>query len=248
MEKITFTFKGENIQIFCEDDNNLGDICEKLISKYGNDINILNFIYGKTENNNKYMKCKIRGQNIYQFEEKANNEKINYNCNKHNKSYVSYCLECEKDLCINCVKNHNKNHRNEKYKKIKPKIKDIKIIIENIKKNFDKLKNIVKKIINTLLYTIKKVENIYREYNDLLKNYELQMINYELLQKMNKIKDNTIIEYLNKLNDNDNINNKMQNIISIYNKIIKNESNNEITIKYKLNKNEDKVRNLFQIL
>ena len=40
------------------------------------------------------------------------------------------------------------------------------------------------------------------------------------------MKNNNIFDYFNILNDKDNINNKIKNIISLYNKVIKNENDN----------------------
>ena len=41
-----------------------------------------------------------QSNNQFVFHVSDGTNTINYNCNKHNKSYISYCLGCEKDLCI----------------------------------------------------------------------------------------------------------------------------------------------------
>ena len=43
-----------------------------------------------------------------------------YKCNIHNKNYIIYCNNCNKNLCEKCEEVHNKKHKKIFYKEKKP--------------------------------------------------------------------------------------------------------------------------------
>ena len=55
-----------------------------------------------------------KNHNIIKYNEK------NYKCEIHLKGYNSYCLQCEKNICILCEKQHNEHEiirqNNTKYR------------------------------------------------------------------------------------------------------------------------------------
>ena len=58
----------------------------------------------------------IKSHNIIDYDKKFNI------CFEHNNPFISYCFNCNKNLCNQCEKNHNK-HKMVLYKEIKPKKK-----------------------------------------------------------------------------------------------------------------------------
>ena len=103
----------------------------------------------------------IKGHNIIDYHNKYNV------CVDHNDIFVSYCSNCNKNLCQRCEKIHS-GHKIILYKEIKPnknKIEEIKAIINELKlkmnKNYKKLQNIKYWIEQTLI-------NYEKKYKDFL--------------------------------------------------------------------------------
>ena len=139
--------------------------------------------------------------------------KRNIICNIHNDFYVKYCTECNKDICYKCKDDH-RNHNKIDYEDI---------IHDNENNNelsnyIDKLYNIIDEIIGKL----KKIKDNMKIYNNISnKIIENDNRNYETLKNKNEFINfnNKIIADIKKILNNNNINEKLQNIISIYNKI-----------------------------
>ena len=86
-------------------------------------------ICDKCKNNkyyyNKFYKC-INGKNICPICAEIYKSKDNiidydyrfYICNKHNNKYISYCKNCNMNLCNKCENDH-KNHKIQQYKEMK---------------------------------------------------------------------------------------------------------------------------------
>ena len=153
--------------------------------------------------------------NIINYEEKS------FICDIHFEPYNSYCSSCQKDLCLNCVFEH-KNHEiisyvemisNISLKNEREKFHEKK---EHIKKDID---NIINKLIN-MINSIDNCFNICEQAININKNGK-NGLNYFLLQNINEIssfKDNFSYD-INRIIGEQNILNKFNNIIELYNKM-----------------------------
>jgi len=153
--------------------------------------------------------------NIINYEEKS------FICDLHFEPYNSYCSSCQKDLCLNCVFEH-KNHEiisyvemisNISIKNEREKFHEKK---EHIKKDID---NIINKLIN-MINSIDNCFNICEQAININKNGK-NGLNYFLLQNINEIstfKDNFSYD-INRIIGEQNILNKFNNIIELYNKM-----------------------------
>ena len=194
---------------------------------------------------NKFYRCNICKMNLCPLcksNHKNNHKIINYNnknyiCEIHNMNYNKYCKDCKINICMMCFKEH-KNHLIINYEEILINKED-KIKEKNkLKEYTNKLNNNIDNIIN-MLNEIKDNINKYNNiYNNLINNYNCENINYEILYNINEFNkyNNIIIEDINKIINDNNINNKFNNIINIYykmkNKIFEKDPNN---LKYILN-------------
>jgi len=192
-----------------------------IICQYCNKIN-------ENNNNNIYLclkcnhniceSCKSthdKTHNIINYEEKS------FICDLHFEPYNSYCSSCQKDLCLNCVFEH-KNHEiisyvemisNISIKNEREKFHEKK---EHIKKDID---NIINKLIN-MINSIDNCFNICEQAININKNGK-NGLNYFLLQNINEIstfKDNFSYD-INRIIGEQNILNKFNNIIELYNKM-----------------------------
>jgi hypothetical protein len=78
--------------------------------------------------------CKDSVDNAIKVSEKY------FKCNKHNEEFISYCNDCNINLCYNCERNHSK-HKRIYLKQIKMKENKI----EEIKNNLKEFKDILNK-------------------------------------------------------------------------------------------------------
>ena len=184
--------------------------------------------------------CKIKHDNSHTI---INYEKKNYICDKHNEIYIKYCKRCKENICTLC-ENEHKNHKNENeaYGDILPNIDKIKEKVNILRKEIDKFNNKIKELIYKLNKVMEYMEIYYKINDNILNNYNIKNRNYEILENINEINNNNIIEEIQAINNDDNINNQVNNIINIYNKMI-NKDISEISIIYNIDKREnDKIR------
>jgi len=187
-------------------------------------------------------------------------DKKNYICDEHDEIFKSYCKECNINLCSKCEIGHN-NHEIINYKNILPDENKIKEEIKEFKNRIDKLNNKIDNIIKILNKVKSNFEIYYNINNEILKNYIKENINYKILYNINEIKNNIKIKDIDEIINDNNINNEFKNIMNIYNKMMTNEGNkntslkndldkkeinkkndNEITIIYKINPKDSKIR------
>ena len=105
--------------------------------------------------------CKLnhdKSHNIINYDLK------NYICDIHNEKYISYCKNCNKNICIYCSNEHN-NHEVNLYK-IENKDNKIKEL-EELRSKIDNLNEDIKEIINKLNIVMKNIEI----YSNICKNY-----------------------------------------------------------------------------
>ena len=188
--------------------------CERyqLIFKYENYTNILDMdeILNLILQNNLFIKNEEENKNILEQ---------TYNCEIHNKKYITYC-ECRKNLCELCLKEEHSTHKqllnNDisecKINKFKSKVKSLKYKYLKVFINYRyKIKDLVKELNNknnsdNFKEQIKlKADSMFRPIKELF-----NMIIYF------SIINNLIEEKLNLLNEKYNYN-IVQNIIGFHN-------------------------------
>ena len=85
---------------------------------------------------------------------KFNNKNINDDiciADNHNKKYEYFCLDCNKHLCIECIKTRDHiNHEKKIIIEIQPNEKELKIIENVIQSYEDKISNLEKDKINKI--------------------------------------------------------------------------------------------------
>ena len=179
--------------------------------------------------------------------DKNDNISTSIKCNKHNAKYSSYCLNCNKNLCSECEMNHNIN-RNKDYHKIihfyeilsnndeyitylQKEMEKFKIKLDSLKIELFQIKNIINSVVNNY-------EIYYNIYNDMVNNYNIETRNYHILKNITNIKLDEVFEDLNKINEEDHLFKKFENIYEIYNRM---NYQNEIIVQY-LPENIKKIR------
>ena len=187
---------------------------------------------------NKFYKCS-NGNNICSIcSENCKNNFIDYEyrfyiCIKHNMKYISYCKECNINLCQKCEEEH-KTHKNKIkiFKDIQPSKKRIKEI-KNEETKINSCKNELKNMGQYMNNVINIIIDNLDKYNILYK-YIINSIdyisNFESINNILNFDSKKLIKNINYLINENNINNKISQILNIYNNM-----KNEITIIYKNN-------------
>lgn len=208
------------------------DICQNV-----NKINTYNKLFYR------YNSCEKNICPLCEQKHDNNHNIINYEdkgfiCSKHNYQYSLYCKSCKINLCVSCEMEHNSHDIISLGKMIQNKSQLLKKLEEykNIKDKFiEGLSNIMKQ-----LEIIKNnIQKIFEISKDIFSN-DQKCINYELLHNLNESNLDYCFQYLNKINYDKDINNKFNNIIDIYNKIIK--EDDEMRIIYNIDRTKNKVR------
>ena len=157
---------------------------------------------------------------------------ISKRCKKHNRGLDSYCIECDKKLCVYCIKNDDevsnshKNHTikyifdvilsNNQIKSLKNKIKKKSDYINNLIRSIDeierKLISKIKYLKQTLKNEIDLLAKIYLNYNQYFYNYFYysNFINF-----LNEFDDSINNVFLKKFNDLETIEEKIENLMNV---------------------------------
>jgi len=169
-------------------------------------------------------------------------EHVNYICNKDNLPYISYCKNCNKNLCSKCEIIHDKNHYLIKYSNMinnnnyySQNLNDFMVKVKQFENEINSLIN----ILNKVLYST----DIYSKlYNSIIKN-ESEYKNYQLL--CNKITLNDfnqiLLKDINKIINENNMINKFAFIKEMYDKM--NNFNNPNGNEYNNNYNNNNFNN-----
>ena len=103
-----------------------------------------------------------------------------YNCVKHNNTFISYCNNCNMNLCEKCEEIHNNKHKIISYKEKKPSEKKLNEIRNEIKEIERKIKKYKREI--------NKLNNLYvRNMNNIIDDLDNYML---LCENINKSLDN----------------------------------------------------------
>ena len=152
------------------------------------------------------------------------NKKDKYICDTHQNNYSSYCNDCKKDICLFCEKSHN-NHEIISFGKLIPDIDKCKNNLIELKNNLEQFKKNIKKAIEKLNEIINKIidncESNYKTGNNIISNFDIKNLNFNLLHNINEINDknNFINNDLIRLNNAENIYEKISLISTLYDKI-----------------------------
>ena len=180
---------------FIESQNITTIKCKKCKNSSDNYNNIL--YYNKNE---EYIcsLCKNNGDNLIKINDKY------YKCNKHNDVFISYCNDCNINLCYKCEINHSK-HKIIYLKQIIIK----KNKIEEIKKNIIEFKE----LINKYKEEIKKMNVLYMDLSEYI-SYSLDNLNnYESIINVTNINIKNIIKDINLFLTENNIDEKMKYLL-----------------------------------
>ena len=193
----------------------------------------------KINNNNKLKKSNNNDELLLfnnNYYDKLNNIKNIFKeqhfCNDHRSKdkqykqckelFISYCMDCKKDLCFICENEHN-GHNFERYKLIKTE--ELNEIIVEIKKFKDSiLKKIdqMKKILNNFK---DKFEFDYKLNKEIIDSYSLHNRNFQILEIVNKIYTNkSIFDDVKKVAEN------FEYIFHKFNEEISNIYNNRLRV------------------
>lgn len=155
-----------------------------------------------------------KSHNIINYDEKF------FTCDLHYENYISYCSDCKKDICTTCELEHS-GHNIITYGSILPNVKKIKEEINIFQNTIDKLKNDIKEIIDKLNSLVYSLDEYFGIYNDILNGYENKKRNYFLLKNIHDITkfNQEVIKDINTITCDNNIYNKFDKIINVYNKI-----------------------------
>ena len=107
----------------------------------------------------------------------------------------------------------------------------------------EEVKNKLYNDIDEIIIKLNKIKNIFEIYyninQNVINNFNKEKINYEILYNINYINNSDFIRNINSIIDDNNIQNKFIKLFNIYNKM---NSYNVIYIKYKINKEDNKIK------
>ena len=137
-------------------------------------------------------------------------EKNTNKCTKHNRDYYAYCHNCQKNICLYCLK-ENKKHEShvmenlfdiipssETVNNLKKRIKEKELITESLIEKIDKWKREIIKNTEELTQNLKDEISFLKK---IIYNFNYFFINYsyfKLFDKINKYVKNINNEYLDK--------------------------------------------------
>ena len=168
-------------------------------------------------------------------------ENRNYLCLVHNKKFVSYCLDCNTNLCEDCEDWHE-NHENIGFCQVKPINDQVDKLSQEINKQKMELKDFVENMKKTFNDIIKTVENYLNNFikidNTFINKFNSGYWNYQLLRNLTnqKLFKNKMINFMSILKQEKELHKKaIQFITSMYIPI-----NNLLSIKEKINMPQNK--------
>ena len=174
----------------------------------------------------------------------------NYICNIHYNKSISYCKECKMSLCEICVRTHNKYHKiinyNDSSLLLEKEEDEIKEKMNNFRKKINKLNDDIKGMIRMLYKIMESIEVYYRIHEEIINNCDKS--NPFGIQNINNIKNNLESNDIDDIINENDICNKFQKIMDLYQKMNdknndnNNENINEIKLKYKINKIDKKIK------
>jgi len=118
-----------------------------------------------------------------------------YICINHCKEYISFCKNCNKNLCNQC-ENEHLNHTLINFKRILLKNK-VDNNLKEMKQTLDKFKNKIKNFNNIFFDIIDKIEEKIKEYYWINDYYMLKLsdhlFNYDIINNINNLNTKKLI-------------------------------------------------------
>ena len=167
-------------------------------------------------------------------------EQKNYICPKHNYVFFQYCKKCKINMCLFCNEEHS-GHEIISFINLLPKSVEINNKICEIEKETEIFKNNIK---DNKYKEIIEFFDAYKKINiDILTNFNINAsnLNYNILENLKEIiNNNDILKKIIAINNN-NLKDKINDIIDLYNEI---KNNNASTLKMSINNVEKKIINI----
>ena len=185
----------------CNENNKLNSVGNKFFKCLDCDINL----------------CVLCNEKHEQSHSIIDYDKFYYICPEHNDFYTSYCNTCKYNLCMLCEDEHQK-HERVYFGKIMSNKRELQVKLYNLKQYLDKFNDVYKEIIE-ILNEVKNNFNLYYKIKkDIIDNYDNKERYYELLINLKEISNNDdFIKDITKINNQNNILNKFNSILNVYN-------------------------------
>ena len=188
--------------------------------------------------------CKSQHNNTHQI---INYDKINYLCCKHNEPFTDYCTNCKMNICFLCDEEHN-GHDFISLRKMMISKNELIKNLEELKKTIGIFEDNIAKLVEIFNSVKEFMNNYYKLEEYIINNYDKNQRNYEMLFNINELIkcDKNIIKDLNKINNENKIGTKFENILNLYHQINNINSNganktskkkNEVKLFLKIEKN-----------
>jgi len=212
-DKYIGTQKIDSGDIICSQSN-----CDRTINNYINGLYIcLNC--SKLTKNPKYY-CKEHVSQHNKDHKTVKYDKQNYYCKTHFKEFTKYCFTHNIDICEDCEKDHESDNT-AKYKIMEPDLKQLKESLETMETNINDLKTIIDDIKDRLEGTLRIFKRYYTIAKDIIAKYELfnkDLKNNRILRSLwnLQISNTKMNDNLQKIINEDDITEKVKNVITIY--------------------------------
>ena len=147
-------------------------------------------------------------------------EQKDFICHSHLDNYTFCCSDCKKDICALCEIEH-KGHKIITYGSIISDKDDLVKNLNNSKKIIIEFKEHIDAIISKLNEVVQNIEDYFNAYSNIINNFNVRNKNYYILQNINYIKEynESFINNINDIITDKNIDNSINNIIEIFDKI-----------------------------
>ena len=144
-------------------------------------------------------------------------DRRNYVCDKHRRSYHSFCKDCKINLCALCEKAHETHKLIYLHKMMKHDKSELTDKLKKIKTAVDIFVRDVKLIINRLNLIKENMKCFYELNFNIIHNYDERNINYQILKNINEIYKNTkILDVLDLINNEKDVYEKFKHIYDLY--------------------------------
>ena len=142
----------------------------------------------------------------------------NYICPEHNKHYIKYCSQCNKNICDECQEHIE--HDSILFKDILPNLEEKKNILKKMKLCIDEMTYCIKSIIAKLNELNEDINTYYEINENIFNSYDKKNLNFQILKNLNEINDTKeIYNSLKNINMNNNIDKKIIDIFELYGKL-----------------------------
>ena len=149
--------------------------------------------------------CKLYHDKTHKI---INYNKLDYICEIHNMDYNNYCVNCEKNICQLC----NDNHRNHKFISLNDSSSDKKSKLNELRNTIDTFNHSIQGLIKNLNLVVNNLEIYYNISNNVVNNSIIHK-NDDDDKICENLNINKIIQELSQINEENNIINKLKNIL-----------------------------------